>query len=231
MDLMANPVITDFQQDVNGDIKMLKLGVKKEDAYANIIGQAEGLRLDNNKTATINVSTYTEPVEITPTSGKDGMKKATVTLTNIPSGAGSPMELGFKGWKGKQSSSAGAEDMYVGFLKDGAWITDKTLVIDIDNVDMIVVFNAKNSYNYFHQHVWYNNNTTSTRYAFDNFDYASIECEEIIVQDVTTEQPDPDGDVLNISSSRTSMYNDFIYGWQTAQFVGSLPLMTYTPAP
>lgn len=42
--------------------------------------------LDNNKTKTIDVSTYTEPVEITPTAGKDGMKKATVTLSNIPSG-------------------------------------------------------------------------------------------------------------------------------------------------
>ena len=40
--------------------------------------------LDNNKTATINVSTYTNPVEITPTAGKDGMKKVTVTLSNIP---------------------------------------------------------------------------------------------------------------------------------------------------
>lgn len=40
--------------------------------------------LDNNKTATIDVSTYTQPVEITPTAGKDGMKKATVTLSNIP---------------------------------------------------------------------------------------------------------------------------------------------------
>ena len=42
--------------------------------------------LDNNKAATIDVSTYTAPVEITPTSGKDGMKKATVTLSNIPAG-------------------------------------------------------------------------------------------------------------------------------------------------
>jgi hypothetical protein len=83
---MVNPTITDFQQDVNGDIKMLKLGVDQEDAYANIIGQAEGADLDNNKTATINVSTYTEPVEIKPTAGKDGMKKATITLSNIPSG-------------------------------------------------------------------------------------------------------------------------------------------------
>lgn len=45
-----------------------------------------GADLDNNKTATIDVSAYTEPVEITPTEGKDGMKKATVTLSNIPSG-------------------------------------------------------------------------------------------------------------------------------------------------
>lgn len=88
MKLYANPTITDFRQDVNGDIKMLKIGVDKEDAYANIIGQAEGADLDNNKTATINVSTYTQPVEITPTSGKDGMKKATITLSNIPSPSG-----------------------------------------------------------------------------------------------------------------------------------------------
>lgn len=47
-----------------------------------------GADLENNKTATIDVSTYTEPVEIEPTAGKDGMKKATVTLSNIPSGAG-----------------------------------------------------------------------------------------------------------------------------------------------
>ena len=43
-----------------------------------------GADLENNKAQTINVSTYTEPVEVTPTSGKDGMKKATITLSNIP---------------------------------------------------------------------------------------------------------------------------------------------------
>lgn len=86
MKFYANPTITDFRQDVNGDIKMLKIGVDKEDAYANIIAQAEGADLDNNKTATINVSTYTQPVEITPTAGKDGMKKVTITLSNIPAG-------------------------------------------------------------------------------------------------------------------------------------------------
>lgn len=86
MELYVNPTITDFRQDVNGDIKMLKIGANKEDAYANIIGQAEGGDLDNNKAATIDVSTYTEPVVINPTEGKDGMKKATITLSNIPSG-------------------------------------------------------------------------------------------------------------------------------------------------
>lgn len=43
------------------------------------------VELEDNKAATINVSTYTVPVEITPTEGKDGMKKATITLSNIPS--------------------------------------------------------------------------------------------------------------------------------------------------
>lgn len=43
-----------------------------------------GADLENNHQATIDVSTYTNPVEITPTQGKDGMKKATVTVTNIP---------------------------------------------------------------------------------------------------------------------------------------------------
>ena len=43
-----------------------------------------GADLENNKAQTINVSTYTEPVAVTPTEGKDGMKKATITLSNIP---------------------------------------------------------------------------------------------------------------------------------------------------
>lgn len=41
--------------------------------------------VETNKTATIDVSSYTEPVVITPTEGKDAMAKATVTLSNIPS--------------------------------------------------------------------------------------------------------------------------------------------------
>lgn len=44
--------------------------------------------IENNKAATIDVSEYTDPVVVTPSKGKDGMKKATVTLSNIPGGGG-----------------------------------------------------------------------------------------------------------------------------------------------
>lgn len=39
--------------------------------------------LEANKTETIDVENYTDPVEITPTTGNDGMEKTTVTLTNL----------------------------------------------------------------------------------------------------------------------------------------------------
>ena len=44
-------------------------------------GSAE---IEANKAATIDVSSYSSPVVITPTSGKDAMAKATVSLSNIP---------------------------------------------------------------------------------------------------------------------------------------------------
>lgn len=40
--------------------------------------------LQDNKEVTIDASSYTEPVEVTPSSGKVAMKKATVTVSNIP---------------------------------------------------------------------------------------------------------------------------------------------------
>lgn len=42
--------------------------------------------LEANKEVSIDVSNYSEPVEITPSSGKDGMEKATITLENVPNG-------------------------------------------------------------------------------------------------------------------------------------------------
>ena len=39
--------------------------------------------IEANKKVTIDVSDYTEPVEITPTEGKDGMAKVVVTLTGL----------------------------------------------------------------------------------------------------------------------------------------------------
>ena len=58
-------------------------GMKKVTANVNVAGGAD---IEANKAATIDVSTYTEPVEITPTAGKDGMAKVTASLVNIPSG-------------------------------------------------------------------------------------------------------------------------------------------------
>lgn len=40
--------------------------------------------LESNHNVTINASNYTDPVEIIPEQGKDGMEKATVSITNIP---------------------------------------------------------------------------------------------------------------------------------------------------
>jgi len=59
-------------------------------AEAFDIGKSEGgdADLEDNHEASIDVSTYTEPVEIEPTEGKDGMKKTTVILTNIPQPGG-----------------------------------------------------------------------------------------------------------------------------------------------
>lgn len=72
-------------------------GMKKVTANVNVAGGAD---IEANKAATIDVSAYAEPVEITPTAGKDGMAKATVTLTNIPSPSGN--SYNFYYWKNEQ---------------------------------------------------------------------------------------------------------------------------------
>lgn len=66
----------------NGEIVDLEINGKN-------IELGSEMPMDANKEQTINVSTYTQPVVITPSSGKKGMKKATVTLSNIPSGGAS----------------------------------------------------------------------------------------------------------------------------------------------
>ena len=42
--------------------------------------------IETSKSVTIDVSTYTAPVTIEPSEGKDGMAKVVVTLSNIPEG-------------------------------------------------------------------------------------------------------------------------------------------------
>ncbi len=80
MKIAANYEITGIRVNpVGGSIEALEINHEEVS-----VGAAS---LQDNKAATIDVSTYTEPVEITPTAGKEGMKKATITLSNIPSGA------------------------------------------------------------------------------------------------------------------------------------------------
>ena len=52
--------------------------------------------LEDNKTATIDVSAYTEPVEVEPSDDYDGMKKTTITLSNIPSSDGTTFLYAWK---------------------------------------------------------------------------------------------------------------------------------------
>ncbi len=92
----ASDLVKGYYVDLNGAEKYIKVtGAKFADVvFGDCNFDPKGIvasgsvpvtaDLDDNKTATINVSTYTEPVEVTPTSGKDGMKKATITLSNIP---------------------------------------------------------------------------------------------------------------------------------------------------
>jgi hypothetical protein len=74
----ANYNVTKIRTN-NGEVAELELNNKK-------VALASDVKIQDKKEVTIKVSEYTEPVEITPTAGKDGMKKATVTLSNIPSG-------------------------------------------------------------------------------------------------------------------------------------------------
>ena len=92
----ASDLVKGYYVDLNGAEKYIKVtGAKFADVvFGDCNFDPKGIvasgtvpvtaDLDNNKTATINVSTYTEPVEVTPTEGKDGMKKATITLSHIP---------------------------------------------------------------------------------------------------------------------------------------------------
>ena len=48
---------------------------------------ASSVAIETSKAVTIDVSEYTELIEITPTAGKDGMAKVIITLENIPEAA------------------------------------------------------------------------------------------------------------------------------------------------
>jgi hypothetical protein len=62
-----------------GEIKELEINRQN-------VPLASSVKIEAEKEVTIDVSEYTEPIEITPTVGKDGMAKVIITLDNIPDG-------------------------------------------------------------------------------------------------------------------------------------------------
>jgi len=62
-----------------GEIKELEINRQN-------VPLASSVKIEAEKEVTIDVSEYTEPIEITPTVGKDGMAKVIITLENIPDG-------------------------------------------------------------------------------------------------------------------------------------------------
>ena len=68
----ANYNVTKIRTD-NGDIAELELNGKS-------VALASDVKIQDKKEVTIKVSEYTEPIEITPSSGKDGIAKVIVTL-------------------------------------------------------------------------------------------------------------------------------------------------------
>lgn len=73
-------VVTDITKNADNEITAISINGASQEIAG---GDSD---IEENKAATIDVSAYTEPVEIEPTEGKDGMAKCTVTLSNIPAG-------------------------------------------------------------------------------------------------------------------------------------------------
>lgn len=92
-------------------------------------GGGGGANLENNKTATIDVSAYIGPVAINPSAGKDGMKKATVTLNNIPSGGVTKLYAWSNNYDAlytvTESPSVG--DIVIYSTDNSSWITPETV--------------------------------------------------------------------------------------------------------
>lgn len=59
----------------DGEIKELEINRQN-------VPLASSVKIEDEKEVTIDVSEYTEPIEITPTVGKDGIAKIIITLEN-----------------------------------------------------------------------------------------------------------------------------------------------------
>ena len=70
----AVDVVTDITKNADDEITAISINGASQEIAG---GDSD---IEENKEATIDVSTYTEPVEIEPTEGKDGMAKCTVKV-------------------------------------------------------------------------------------------------------------------------------------------------------
>ena len=94
--------------------------------------------LETNKTETISVEDYTAPVEITPTTGNDGMEKVTVSLTNMtrlyvwkdPNATPNPH---YMYTKYPDTSKCDGHAYQVGTVKN-ALLTDKPVLVNGDSL-------------------------------------------------------------------------------------------------
>ena len=59
-----------------GEIKELEINRQN-------VPLASSIAIETSKAVTIDASTYSSPVEVTPTAGKDAMKKVVVTITDV----------------------------------------------------------------------------------------------------------------------------------------------------
>ena len=100
--------------------------------YLSSVEVTTDIPLEANKEESINVTDYSSPVEITPSAGNAGMKKVTVTLTNIPNI--------LYAWK-DESASPNIHYMYTTYPDTSKWTgtayqcgTTKNALLQVKNV-------------------------------------------------------------------------------------------------
>lgn len=121
---------------------------------------ASSVKIETSKAVTIDVSEYTEPIEITPTAGKDGMAKATVTLSNIPEA-----EASAYAWQSADDSSY----VYTNFAVAPDNLTGAKILASYSDGHFDIINFANFEYS----------KTSDTSYVFDDITYNRVSAKDI----------------------------------------------------